>query len=100
MDDESDSGAASASPQVGGSPHSLLSLSGRLGSRGRRRQRRRRSSAPVAELPELEKTEEDFKRDWGISREREVCCQQGCTWMILNDYQCHSICKGLRIAAA
>jgi hypothetical protein len=25
-----------------------------------------------AELPELEKSEEDFKREWGISREREV----------------------------
>ncbi|KAL4418792.1 hypothetical protein ABPG77_005506 [Micractinium sp. CCAP 211/92] len=57
----------------GGSSPSFVSLTGRTASgRARFRTRRRRSGlAAPAELPELEKSEEDFKREWGISRERE-----------------------------
>ncbi|KAL4423645.1 hypothetical protein ABPG75_000946 [Micractinium tetrahymenae] len=57
----------------GGSSPSFISLTGRTASgRARFRTRRRRTGqgAP-AELPELEKSEEEFKREWGISRERE-----------------------------
>lgn len=72
-DDDSDTGPASSSGAARGSPHSFISLTGRISSRSRQRPRRRRSSAAAAaaELPELEKSEEDFKREWGISRERE-----------------------------
>ncbi|PSC67121.1 Glutamyl-tRNA(Gln) amidotransferase subunit A [Micractinium conductrix] len=65
-DEESD---GPGSP-TGASP-SFLSLTGRTASGRQRRSRRRRAAAAAAPLPELEKTEEEFKRDWGISRERE-----------------------------
>ncbi|PSC67008.1 Glutamyl-tRNA(Gln) amidotransferase subunit A [Micractinium conductrix] len=65
-DEESD---GPGSP-TGASP-SFLSLTGRTASGAQRRSRRRRAAAAAAPLPELEKTEEEFKRDWGISRERE-----------------------------
>lgn len=56
----------------GGSSPPIISLTGRSSSRNRTRTRRRRTSgATVAQLPELEKSEEDFKREWGITRERE-----------------------------
>ncbi len=56
---------------AGGSPSFLGLQSQAAGSRTRQRTRRRRSSA-ARELPELNKSEEDFFRDWGISRDREV----------------------------
>lgn len=70
-----DGGEDSDTPgSPGGSSPSFISLTGRTASgRARFRTRRRRSGqVPPAELPELEKSEEDFKREWGISREREV----------------------------
>ncbi|KAI7842782.1 hypothetical protein COHA_003528 [Chlorella ohadii] len=47
-----------------------ITLTGRAGSRSRYRTRRRRSTQPP-DLPELDKSDADFYRDWGISRERE-----------------------------
>ena len=80
-DDDSDAAgaaaaAAAAAAGTGGSPASspsFISLTGRAGSRSRYRPRRRRSAATAsAEMPELEKSEEEFRRDWGITRDREV----------------------------
>lgn len=71
-----DGGEDSDTPgSPGGSSPSFISLTGRTASgRARFRTRRRRTgqAPPASELPELEKSEEDFKREWGISREREV----------------------------
>jgi hypothetical protein len=70
-DEESDTTGGGASPPATAASGSFIALSGRAGSRSRYRTRRRRSSQPP-ELPELDKSDADFYRDWGISREREV----------------------------
>lgn len=50
------------------------------GSTGRRRRTRtaRRSSHAVHDLPELELSEEEFVKEWGITKDQEVrCCWRG-----------------------
>ncbi len=57
--------AADGDGSLGGSPSAV----GRKSSRGRFPRRR---AKPSSELPELDKTDEEFVRDWGLTRMQEV----------------------------